>query len=270
MLVQNCQVEWASVQVPYKQILSKLYPLRSLGDRPLDSGFSFTESGQIRIHLSGHKETLALFEAHATSQWSTSQLDIMLSTYAETPDRRVAVKIVEQQYESSKEYWLHYANHETGQKQQVQLASNSSGTGARRPRVAISSQGQWFVADDGGTVRVYAARNFTEAGAVTVAHASQDNRIISLALSPDETLLAGLSTWKDVVLYSIAKRRLLFIRQIRDELGWYEQEPGTVLISADGSAIITIATGHKQHAGTQYIALNAFRRFSLTEGGMDR
>jgi hypothetical protein len=81
------------------------------------------------------------------------------------------------------------------------------------------------------------------AGVFQVAHAGTDNRIESLAISASGNIIAGLSRWKDIVLFNVPERRLDLVRQIRDEVGWYDQGPGLIMLANDARAIVTVGTG---------------------------
>ena len=75
-------------------------------------------------------------------------------------------------------------------------------------------------------------------------------------------MLAGLSRWKDIVLYNIPERKLEFVRQIRDQTGWYDQGPGLILLAGDGVGIVTVGIGRDVEApqdGPPVLSVNGFQ-----------
>ncbi len=103
-----------------------------------------------------------------------------------------------------------------------------------------------------------------EAGTYQIANANTENRVLALAVSADGRLIAGLSSWKDIVLYNVAERKVAFVRQIRDGIGWYDSSQAYILIAGDAEAIVTLGISQQANAeGKSYLSLNAFQFISL-------
>ena len=98
------------------------------------------------------------------------------------------------------------------------------------------------------------------AGHIQVAHAHTENRIVALACTRDERLIAGLSSWKDVVIYNVEERRVAFVRQIKDNLGWYDHAQAFIFLAGNAEAIIT--AGISQGSASQGVpswSINVFQ-----------
>lgn len=251
--------------VPYKHTFSRQYPVAALGDRPLDEAFTLEADGRLTINLDDQSETIALLDE---GQYASS-LPIFThdnGEWAMTQDQRYGVQIVTQAFGNTQEYWLHHVDRATGRNRRIRLSTEYNADDSRRPRVAVSPKGYFFIVDDDGTLRLFIPKHLTAAGVFQVAHANTDNTIVSVAISAEEKLLVGLSSWKDIVLYNIVERRLVFIRQIRDEVGWYDQGPGLIALAGEGEAVLTVGIGSPHGTSPQnmpVISVNGFRYVAL-------
>jgi hypothetical protein len=256
--------------VPYKHAFSRLYPVSALGNRPLASAFTLQADGRLAIDLNGQQELIDLLNAKAAYPQSSPVITEQTTDRAITPDRRFGVQVVVQPFGTAQEYWLHHIDRATGRSRRIRLSTEFRPHTPRTPRVAVSPRGYFFIVDDDGTVRLFTAQHLTAVGVFQVAHSSTENRIVSLAISAQETLLVGLSSWKDIVLYNIVERRLVFIRQIRDQVGWYDQGPGLIALAGEGEAVVTIGIGHPHHTPLEdppMISVNGFRFVALPSAG---
>src|SRR5262249_48137102 len=122
----------------------------------------------------------------------------------------------------------------------------------------------YFIVDDGGTVRLYSAAHLVDMGAFQLAHTDTENRIAALAASSDERLIAGLSSWKDIVLYNVPERRVAFVRQIKDSVGWYDPSEAHIVVIGNAEAIVTVGLSHAAgRPDDPLVSVNAFRFISL-------
>ena len=88
--------------------------------------------------------------------------------------------------------------------------------------------------------------------------------MLALAVSADCRLVAALSVWKDIVLYNVAERKVAFVRQIRDGIGWYDSPRAYILVAGDAEAIVTLGISQQGNAeGRSYLSLNAFQFIAL-------
>ena len=250
--------------MPYRLAFSRIFPLSDLGDRSLEHAFRLGDDGSLIIDLDGGQERLPLVTDPARLPCTPSTLLIA----GETPDQvitrdgRFSVRILTRPFGSKQEYWLQHTDEWASRSYRVRLSAEVRPESLQRPRIALSPQADLFIADDDGTVRLYGVRHFMTAGVFQVAHTSTDNQIVALAISAAGTLLAGLSRWKDIVLYNIPERKLEFVRQIRDQTGWYDQGPGLILLAGDGEGIVTVGTGRDVEAaqdGPPVLSVNGFQ-----------
>lgn len=248
--------------MPYKQVFGKLYSGNSLGTTPAAEAVTLLPDGRLNIELADKSEVVDLGVAHPT----TSSLILAIDQPAQsatTPDGRYSVEINTFPHENITEYWLIHTDHANGKFKRAKLSSEwRSDDGATQPRVIASPDSSFFIADDSGTIRLYSAAHFIEAGTFQVAHANTGNRVLALAISADGRLIAGLSSWKDIVLYNIAERKVAFVRQIRDGVGWYDGSQAYILIAGDAEAIVTLGISANQE-GKSYLSLNAFQFITL-------
>ncbi len=251
--------------MPYKHAFSRQYPVPALGDRPLDEAFALQANGRLTINLADQQESITLLDG---DQYAES-IPIFTSDngeWAVTQDQRYSVQIVTQAFGSTQEYWLHHVDRATGRNRRVRLSAEYHANDSRRPRVAVSPKGYFFIVDDDGTIRLYIAKHLTAAGVFQVAHANTDNYIVSVAISAEEKLLVGLNSWKDIVLYNIVERRLVFVRQIRDAIGWYDQGPGLIALAGEGEAVVTVGIGNPHGSppdSPPAVSVNGFRYVAL-------
>jgi len=183
---------------------------------------------------------------------------------AETPDGRYRIDVETFEHQGITEFWLIHTDQANGKFKRIKLNTEWRSPGRYHPRVTVSPMGSFFLADDNGTIRLYNSAYLLDAGTFQVAHADTDNRIIAVAVSTDEHLIAALSSWKDIVVYNVVDRRVAFVRQIKDTLGWYDAGLGHILITENAEAIITV--GANQDEVTEENArfsINAFKFIPL-------
>jgi len=256
--------------VPYRLAFTRIYPLSDLGDRSLEHAFSLDDRGALSIDLDSGQETLPIVTDPGRKPYPPSTLVIAGDTPDQvmTRDGRFAVRILTRPFGSKQEYWLQHTDEWASRSYRVRLSAEVHPDAHRRPRIALAPRADLFVADDDGTVRLYGVRHFMTAGVFQVAHTSTDNQIVALAVSSTGTLLAGLSRWKDIVLYNVPERKLDFVRQIHDQVGWYRREPGLILLAGDGEAIITVGVGQDVEADPgmpPVLSVNGFQFIPLPE-----
>lgn len=250
--------------MPYKQVFGKLYSGDSLGQQTPDEVLALLPDGQLNIQLGGRSEVLNLGVAHPTASTVILSGDLPYQD-ATTPDGRYSVEINTFPHEGVNEYWLIHTDLANGKFRRAKLSSEWRPAGvAQQPRVTASPDSAFFIADDCGTIRLYSAAHFIEAGTFQVAHANTENRVLALAISADGRLIASLSSWKDIVLYNVAERKVAFVRQIRDGIGWYDSPQAYILVVGDAEAIVTLGISQQANAERKsYVSLNAFQFISL-------
>jgi len=250
-------------RVAYKQVFSRLYPMEALGQRSLSEALVMLPDGHLSIRLAGAPELVDVGAREA----ATSQVVLSGDSFpqsAETPDARFSLEIERFAFEGISEYWLIHTDRASGKFKRAKLNSEFRPNSTLGPRLSISPKGSLFIVDDSGTIRLYTAPHFAEAGTFQVAHANSENRAVALAASVDETLIAGLSAWKDIVLYSVIHRKVMFVRQIRDGVGWYEPTPAYIFMTSNAEAIITVGVSHETlQQNAQRFSVNAFQSIPL-------
>jgi hypothetical protein len=250
--------------VPYKQVFGKLYSGDSLGAASAAEAIALLPDGRLNIQLGGKSEIVNLGVAHPVAS-SLIMAGDQPYQFAATPDGRYSVEINTFPHENITEYWLIHTDQANGKFKRAKLTSEwKSDDAVTQPRVTASPDSSFFIADDGGTIRLYSAAHFIEAGTFQIAHTNTGNRVLALAISADGRLIAGLSSWKDIVLYNIAERKVAFVRQIRDSVGWYDPSQAFILIAGDAEAIVTLGISQKADSdGKSYLSLNGFQFITL-------
>ena len=248
--------------MPYKQIFTRAYPFDALsGD--LGDIISLLPDGRLSIRLSSGPEVVDIGVQEPIISTLVLTGDES-NQAAETPDGRYRLEIDTFDFEGDTEFWLVHIDKANGKFKRAKLTSAFREGTETEPRVAVSPGGTFFLADDSGTLRLYTAAHFVEAGTFQVAHAKTENRIVALAVSADERLIAGLSSWKDIVLYNVPDRKVAFVRQIRDEVGWYDSTPAHILVAGNAEAIVTVGLSHEANTEKNpRFSINAFRFIPL-------
>jgi WD40 repeat protein len=249
--------------VSYKQIFSLQYPVAALGGRPINSAVVPRSDGTVELVLNGLPTSIPLVDSATPCTWSTLIFPRNASATISTDDSRYRAAIVQQEFETHAEYWIEHTDWAAGRSHRVKLSAVPGQSAGWEPALAISPRGHYIITDDDGTVRLYAADTMIPAGAFQVSHVSTDNRITALAITPDETIVAALSSWKDVVLYSITERKIIFVRQVRDPVGWYDQGPGMIGVAQEGIAILAVGIGIPRQGDEPagpVISVSGFRR----------
>lgn len=243
--------------LPYKQIFSRLIPDLNSDPLRLEEVFSILPDGRLSMHLSGPPEALDI----TIREQKVSTLVLAGETpqlEAETPDGRYHIEIGSFVHLDVTEFWLVHTDRANGKFKRAKLSTEWQSTWHSQPQVAVSPKGSFFLADDSGIIRLYNTTHLVETGTFQVAHPHTENEVIALAVSSDERLIAGLSSWKDLVLYNVPERKVDFVRQIRDGVGWYESAPASVLIVGDAEAIVTAGAIFDAN-GQNELSLNAFQ-----------
>jgi hypothetical protein len=226
------------MRLSYKQVFSQLYPLDAPSSAIPDDLFTLLPDGSLSIRFGAIPDVVELGVSVPT-------LSTMIlsggGSYQEvnTPDGRCHLNIEAFIHQGSTEFWLIHMDHANGKFRRAKLNAEWRSREGHTPRVALSPNGTFFAVDDSGTVRLYSAAHLSDIGAFQVAHAHTENRIVALACTPDERLIAGLSSWKDVVIYNVEERRVAFVRQIKDNLGWYDHDQAYIFLAGNAEAIIT-------------------------------
>ncbi len=247
--------------LPYKQIFGRVYQADALGDRELNDLFALLPDGRLSIQLAKTPEVMdiTLKEPVLSTMIFTGGL-----AYDEalTPDGRYQLQIETTPHQGVTEFWLIHTDRANGKFKRAKLNTEWESKGRYRPRIAVSPGGAFFLADDAGTIRLYSAAHLLDIGAFQVAHSNTENRVVALAVSADERLIAGLSSWKDIVLYSVPERRVAFVRQIKDTVGWYDPSLAHILLAGNAEAIVTVGVGQASSAQPG-LSVNAFRYIPL-------
>ena len=244
--------------MPYKQVFVRTYPSSAVGSRDLGDLLELLPDGRLNIRLAAAPEVVDI-GAHEAIQSTVILAGDHAFQDAETPDGRFRLAIESLLHQDVTEFWLIHTDKANGKYKRLKLYTEWIEKGHTPPRVAVSPGGSFFLADDSGTVRLYSTPHMVEMGAFQVAHANTENRIIALAVSTDESLIAGLSSWKDIVLYSVPNRRVAFVRQIKDGVGWYDPTRALILITGNADAIVTVGVSRKASQDETNLSVNAFR-----------
>lgn len=247
--------------MPYKQVFSQLYPASSA--HLLDEHFFVLADGRLSIQVGGTAEQIDI-ETDTASQLS----DVVMAgkgayRRALSPDGRFRLELDFFQRGALTEYWLIHTDVATGRVRRIKLNTELPGPSLAAPRVTVSPGGSFFLVDDSGVIRLYSAAHLTEVGVFEVAFPHTENAVIALAVTTDDRLIAALSLWKDIVIYDVERRRVAFVRQIRDALGWYDPHPAQILLVGNADAIVS--AGASQDA----LSVNAFQFVPLSESGDD-
>jgi WD40 repeat protein len=252
--------------LPYKQVFARLYNADALSSQSLDQALSFLPDGRLSVSLSPTPDLidLGIPEPQAPQLSTVVMSGTHESPAAETPDGRYYVEVGTFPHEGTNEYWLIHSDEANGKYKRAKLNSEWRPDSKNQPRVVVSPNGSFFIVDDSGTVRLYTSAHFLEAGTFQVAHANTENRIVSLAVSPDERLIAGLCAWKDIVLYSVAERKVAFVRQIRDEIGWYDPTRAHILFAGAAEVLVTVGIAAQTTSPeSPHFSVNAFKLVPL-------
>jgi hypothetical protein len=243
--------------VPYKQVFVRTYPSSAVGSRDLGDLLELLPDGRLNIRLAATPEVIDI-GVHESIQSTVVMAGDQPFQEVETPDKRFRLAIETFLHQDVTEFWLIHTDKANGKFKRLKLNTEWIKERHALPRVAVSPHGSFFLADDSGTVRLYGAAHMVDMGAFQVAHPNTENRIIALAVSTDESLIAGLSSWKDIVLYSVMDRRVAFVRQIKDSVGWYDPGQAHILVTGNADAIVTVGLSQKGGAEAN-LSVNAFR-----------
>ncbi len=249
--------------MPYKQVFARVYAEDVLGNRSLDDALTFLPDGRLSVQFAASPELVDI-GVHTPVVSSLVLTGDDPAQSADTPDRRYHVEIEMFDHQGVSEYWLIHTDQANGKFKRTKLNSEYRPGATGGPRVVASPGGAFFLTDDSGTIRLYSAPHLVEAGVFQVAHSKTENRIVALAVSGDDRLIAGLSSWKDIVLYNVSERRVAFVRQIRDEIGWYDAMPAHILVAGNAEAIVTVGASRGANGqDARRLSVNAFRFIAL-------
>jgi WD40 repeat protein len=252
----------------YKRVFARLYPISALSSREPGDWLSLLPEGRLSIRLATAPEAIDIGVGQPASS-SVVLAGTSAQAEAVTPNGRCRVEIGTFEHDGVTEFWLIHTDQTSGKFKRTKLITESTGQGHASPhispRVAVSPGGTFFLADDSGTVRLYDAAQLLNIGTFQVAHAHTDNLIAALAVSADERFVAGLSSWKDIILYNVPERQVVFVRHIEDDTGWYDPASAHILIAGDAEAIATVGVSsdvsRRDNVGC---SVNVFQRFPLT------
>jgi hypothetical protein len=245
----------------YKRVLARSYPISALSGREPGDWLALLPDGRLSIRLASAPEAIDIGVRQPASSTvvlggATAHLD------AVTPDSRYRVEIGTFDHGGVTEFWLIHTDQTSGKFKRAKLTAESTGQGQVSPRVAVSPGGAFFLADDGGTVRLYDVAHLLDMGTFQVAHAHTGNPVAVLAVSADERFVAGLSSWKDLILYHVPERQVVFVRHIKDDTGWYDPALAHVLIAGDAEAIATVgASSDASRRDAACCSVSVFQRF---------
>ena len=248
----------------YKHLLARSYPISAVGSRDPGDLLTLLPDGRLSIRLAAAPEAIDI----GLRQHTLSTV-VLRSTLphqeATTPDGRYRVEIGTFDHGGVTESWLIHTDQTTGKFKRVRLTTDSTGPVQFSTRIVVSPGGRFFLADDSGTVRLYDTANLLDIGTFQVAHAYTDNRIAALAVSADERFVAGLSSWKDILLYNIPERQVVFVRHIQDSMGLYDPALVHILVAGDAEAIATIGiSGSADRQDAANCSIHVFQRIPLT------
>jgi hypothetical protein len=250
--------------VPYKQVFAHLYTAGIADLNPIGEAMSILPDGDLKVNLGSRllPEIVALGVPNVALSRLVMANEGNQQTVA-SPDGRYQVEVDTFVHEGITEYWLIHIDKANGKFKRAKLASDYRSP-AQGPRVAISPRGSYFMVDDSGTIRIYSTPHLVEAGVFQIAHASTENRIVALAVSADERMIVGLSCWKDIVLYSVTERKVVFVRQIRDGSGWYDARYCSIMLLGNTQAIATIgSSSNPGSVNSLQVSVNAFKFIPL-------
>ncbi len=240
----------------YRQIFAQLYPA-SESLNPLAERFALLPDGRLSVHIAEVAEVVETAWSVAEPTSTLVMDGVMGYRSAVTRDGRFRLELDFFTRNGRIEFWLIHTDSATGRVHRVKLNTEAEQMPQNPPRVTVSPRGDFFLVDDSGTVRLYDAPYLGEIGVFQIAHANTGNAIIALTVTPDERFVAGLSLWKDVVVYDVNARKVTFVRQIRDTLGWYEREPAYLMLAYDAALILSVGMSNAT------LGVNAFQFVSL-------
>ncbi len=208
------------------------------------------DNGLLIVDLDGEQEAIQVLDCPPGTRCQPSQVVLAGQSpdRVATPDERFSMRLIVRPFGSHREFWVEHTDERARRSYRVRLSTEVDSDSPNRPRLAVIPQADLFAVDDDGIVRLFTTRHCMAAGVFQVAHAGTDNQIESLAISASGNIIAGLSRWKDIVLFNVPERRLDLVRQIRDEVGWYDQGPGLIMLADDARAIVSVGTGQPANA----------------------
>ncbi len=249
--------------MPYKQVFARLYP-NTLGERNLVEMFAFLPDGRLSIRLATAPELIDI-GPHGPSVSTPILSGGGPVPLAQTIDGAFQVEVEAAAHRDITEFWLFHTDKANNKFKRVKLNTEWPASGNSQPRVAVAPSSSFFIADDSGTVRLYSVEDLQDIGAFQIAHPNTENRIVAMAVSPEDRLIAGLSSWKDIVLYDLSHRKVVFVRQIRDNVGWYDPSMAHIIIDGNAEVIITVGLSHEtDHQNQTNFSVNAFRYIPLS------
>jgi hypothetical protein len=252
--------------VPYKQIFGQTYPATALKNSPANDVLSLSADGHLSIGRSddddASPDAAGMVDIGAQAAVTSVQvLGFGDAQQATTADEQYYVRIETFVHDGSREFWLIHEDRTTGKFKRLKLnAQGKFKTG--KPRITVSAGSGLFLADDAGTIRVYRTDTMADLGAFQIAHIDSENQVVALAVSSNERLIAGLSSWKDIVVYDVQQKRIVFVRQIKDSVGWYVAALAQILLISEAEVIATAGLG-RDSSGQPSLSVNVFRQIPL-------
>ncbi len=242
-----------ALRMPYKQVFAHLYPQ---ADRLLEECVSLLADGRLNIDC-GAAEQIDIGLTESVSLSKVVMAGNRAYRRAFSPDGRYQLELDFYEHSGLTEYWLIHTDAATGRVRRAKLNTELPGLSLAAPRITIAPGGSYFIVDDSGVLRLYSTAHMADVGVFQVAFPNTENTVIALAATPDDRLIVALSMWKDIVLYDVGQRRVVFVRQIRDSLGWYDSQPAHILITQNAEAIVSLGVSDST------LSINIFQFLSL-------
>lgn len=244
----------------YKQVFAHTFPDLALDDAPGGEWISLRPDGQLQIGEGDAAYSVDIGESAGEA------LPVILDTAfgapsAQTPDGSVVAALQRLERYGRTEYWLTLQAEERVRRFKLVWEAGKNGENSP-PTLGVTAGGGYFVVDDDGIIRLYESSTFAEAGAFQAAHPSTPNRVQRIVGSDAAGLLCVLTSWKHIVLYSMAERRPLFVRQIHDPVVSYEPGTARLLVTPEGGLIVAGGFGRTYNAPSAAVTVSAFRRLS--------
>jgi len=241
----------------FKRVYTRLYDQAAVRVTHLHDSVRFVQPGSLEICLTETPEVLEI--ASAPLEASTALFGGGPPPKAPliTRDQRYQISLDRSEHMNRSEFWITCIDQSDNKVRRLKLNTEWSAPMEFPPRIALSPDERLLVSDDGGVVRLHSFPELASIGSFQIAHPETGNNVAALSLGAGGRFLAGLSTWKNIVLYNLLEQRVVFVRQIQDSVGWYQPTSAYIMLSPGAEVIVTVGMGQAQ--GKSVYSVNAFR-----------
>jgi len=242
----------------YKQVFFHTFPDLSPDGLPRGEWIALRPDGQLQIGDGPDAEIVDL--GVAANNVLPTLLDASTpAVEVTTPNGIGSAGLHRLERNGRAEYWLHLQTVEHSRRVKLVWESGKNDQNTP-PTLGIMPQGGYYVVNDDGVIRLYESATLADAGAFQAVYPGTANRVQRVVGAESAGLVGALTSWKNIVLYSLTERRLLLVRQIHDPVIVYEPGTARLLVTPDGGLVVAGGFGRTYNGGAEAVSVTAYRR----------